>query len=585
MNTLSVQEISSRLSDQAQSVVAMLLPGAKMHGNVMVCGDVTGTPGESLKIHIHGTYAGQWRDWSNDNDKGDLLDLWRLSRGITAAEAIRQAKSFLGIVEAAKPYEGKTYAAPPKLNCHELSPQGAAMAYLRDKRCLRMETIQVFKVEGSKEKQAIIFPSYSPEGQLVNRSYRTLGDKKKVWQDTGCAPSMFGWQALNESAYKAREVVLAEGQIDAMTWHQWGFPALSIPNGSGCSWVEYEWDNLAPFDTFYLAFDQDHAGQKIASIVVERLGKHRCKLVAMPKKDANDCLQAGFTAADAKDWIENATMPKVARIITAGEMEDRIAAEVRTKPEPFTFPFMGKVWPYQGFWFRPGEVTLWGGFTGAGKSTILNFFKTQVLTDQVPIFEASLEMRVETTLRKMATVFHGPRLTEDQARGFVRGVGNYLVFCDIVGSIKQKELMEMMWYAFRRYNCQHFMIDSLMRVEELEEDYPAQGEFCNRLQDFAKETGVHVHLVAHLAKPTQAMERPSMYAIKGSSLLVNNADNVLLICRNPEKEKLRKTQKLTPEQDTTMHDTEIIVEKQRETGWTGMFKLKFDPQRYTYNAL
>ena len=165
------------------------------------------------------------------------------------------------------------------------------------------------------------------------------------------------------------------------------------------------------------------------------------------------------------------------------------------------------------------------------------------------------------------------------------GISDYLVFCDVVGSIKRKDLIEMMWYAFRRYNCQHFMIDSLMRIEELEEDYPAQGEFCNRLQDFAKETGVHVHLVAHLAKPSQTMERPSMYAIKGSSLLVNNADNVLLICRNPEKEKLRKQNKLSDEQDKLMHDTEIIVEKQRETGWTGMFKLKYDPQRYTYRQV
>jgi twinkle protein len=73
-----------------------------------------------------------------------------------------------------------------------------------------------------------------------------------------------------------------------------------------------------------------------------------------------------------------------------------------------------------------------------------------------------------------------------------------------------------------------------------------------------------------------------MYGIKGSSLLVNNADNVILISRNAEKEKLRRSDKLTPEQDITMHDAEIIIEKQRETGWTGFFKLKFDPRRYIY---
>jgi twinkle protein len=105
------------------------------------------------------------------------------------------------------------------------------------------------------------------------------------------------------------------------------------------------------------------------------------------------------------------------------------------------------------------------------------------------------------------------------------------------------------------------------------------------LQDFAKETGVHVHLVAHLAKPNQTNDRPTMYSIKGSSLLVNNADNVLLIGRNPDKEKKRRAGTLTPQDETTMHDAEIVVEKQRETGWTGMFKLKFNPSRYTYRVL
>jgi twinkle protein len=214
----------------------------------------------------------------------------------------------------------------------------------------------------------------------------------------------------------------------------------------------------------------------------------------------------------------------------------------------------------------------------------LNYLKSQLLADQTPIFEASLEMKVETTLRRLATIYQGNKLDEETARAFVRGCGEYLVFADVVGSMKKDELMEMLWFAFRRYGCLHFMIDSLMRIEELEEDYPSQGQFCNQLQDFAKETGAHIHLVAHLAKPSQSMERPTMYGIKGSSLIVNNADNVLLVGRNPEKEKLKKNGKLTEEEDKNTHDAEIIIEKQRETGWTGIFKLKFDPRRYTYRV-
>lgn len=581
MVELKVSEISERLAAQAQSVVTHLLPGAKLHGGTMLCGDVGGSPGESLKIGVHGTFAGQWRDWSND-DHGDLIDLWRQSKGITAAEAIKEAKAFLGIVDAVRPYDVRTYSKPAKVDSTPLSEAGRAMSYLREKRGLYRETIAAYKIEGCPDRGAIIFPSYSPAGELINRSYRTLGADKKVWQEKDCAPSLFGWQALSDASYKAKTVLLAEGQIDAATWHQWGIPALSIPNGTGCAWIDYEWDNLAAFDTIYLAFDQDEAGRKITETVCGRLGKHRCLIVAMPKKDANDCLMAGFVAGDAADWIKGAATPKVKRLVTAAEMEARLVAEIANKDEPFTMPFMRKVWPYSGFWFRPGEVTIWGGFTGAGKSTMLNFVKSQILIEQTAIFEASLEMKVETTLRKLATIYNGSKLDEAAARSFVRGCGEYLIFADVVGSMKRDELMEMLWFAFRRYGCQHMMIDSLMRIEDLEEDYPAQGQFCNRLQNFAKETGCHIHLVAHLSKPSQTMTRPTMYGIKGSSLLVNNADNVLLINKNPEKEKLRAQQKLSHEDDRNTHDAEVIVEKQRETGWVGMFKLKFDPLKYTY---
>jgi hypothetical protein len=40
--------------------------------------------------------------------------------------------------------------------------------------------------------------------------------------------------------------------------------------------------------------------------------------------------------------------------------------------------------------------------------------------------------------------------------------------------------------------------------------------------------------------------------------------------------------RMEDDEDKATHDAEIIVKKQRETGWTGILKLKFDPHRYTY---
>lgn len=581
---LTVAEISRRLSDQALPICNRLLPGGTQHGNEWMCGDLSGARGESLKVCIFGPHIGQWRDWASD-EHGDLLDLWRLARGITNADAIREAKAFLGIHDPA-PREVKSYSAPPAAKSAPLARDGGAMAYLTQTRCLTPEIVRSLRIEGDRENGAIVFPSYAPDRQtLVNRSYRTLGDKKKVWQDTGCAPSLFGWQALPDSAYADRRVLLSEGQIDCATWLQWGIPALSIPNGSGLSWVEFEWDNLAPFDTVLLAFDQDAAGQKITDAVITRLGKHRCMTVTLPKKDANACLQDGYTSDEAADWVANAKAPRIKRLLTTAELEQRVLAEMQPKPEAFTLPFFRGDWPHTGFYFRPCEVTVWSGFTSAGKSTLLNFVQSSLIERGERMFIASFETKAESNLRRLATIHMGETLTEESAIQYVRLIGDRIVFADVVGSMGEDELLEMMLFAFRRYGCRHFIIDSLMRIEKLEEDYPAQGVFCVRLQSFAKETGGHVHLVAHLGKPTGNQDRPTMYGVKGSSLIINSTDNVLLVCRNPEKEKLRKANKLTDEQKHSMHDTEVIVEKQRETGWLDTFRLKFNPFRYSYSKM
>lgn len=583
---ITVKEISQRLAAQAASVAAMLLPGGKnFHGKEWLAGDVTGAPGDSLKVCIHGTYAGQWKDWANDSDHGDLLDLWRISRNLTPGDAVKAAKEYLGIRDSEPKVERKAYAKPPPIKSSRLMEGGNAMRYLVEQRKLTPEIVAKLRIEGSREAGAIVFPVYSPSGDLLNRSYRTLDAKKQVWQDKGCPPGLFGWQALPEQALRDKTVLLSEGQIDCATWLMWGIPALSIPNGSGCAWIDYEWDNLAAFDTFYLAFDQDDAGRKITENVIARLGKHRCLIVDLPKKDANDCLLAGFTAKDAQGWVAAARIPKIKKLVSSDEMEERLLARMQPRAEPFSLAFMRRQWPHTGFYFRPGEVTIWAGYTGVGKSTILNFMTCNLIADSLKTFIASLEQPIETMLHRLAIVFYGENVSEDIVRTWLREISTNLTFADVVGSMKQADLMEMMWFSFRRYGTQHFIIDSLMRIEGLEEDYDAQGQFLTVLQNFVKETGSHVHLVAHLGKPPANGERPTLYSVKGSSLIVNNADNVLLVSRNPEREKLRRANKLTPELSAKLHDSEVIVEKQRDTGWLDTFRLKFNPRTYSYQAL
>ncbi len=588
LNQITAAEISRRLTDRAESVCQMLLPGGRMVKSEWWAGDVMGGEGDSLKVHLSGPHAGQWRDWASDAH-GDLIDLWRESRNVGRAEAFRQVKEYLGIHDGVTSAAPKTYAKPPAKETPAPRPDGQAFAFLTQTRKLTPGTISAFRVVT--DQRALVFPCYDPAGELVNRSYRTIpreGEKKKVWQDTDCAPCLFGWQALPESAYLSRTVLLAEGQIDAMTWHQWGIPALSIPAGSGQTWINHEWDNLAIFDKILIAFDSDEAGQANAEKAIKRLGPHRCHLVSLPHKDANEALQAGKTQLDAQQWASGAKAPSLAGVLSGLDLHKRLMAEVAVKPMPPTIPIFYKGWSNEaGLYFRDGEVTLWTGVSGNGKSTFLAYLSTCLSAAGLITFHASMEMRAETTLRKTGTAFWGEagvaknEITPDQFTSWLMEFGDKFCFADRVGYIEADELFQMMDFSFRRFGATHFMIDSLMRVAGLEENAPAQGEFMNRLANFAKSTGTHVHLVAHPRKIAPG-QRAGTSDIKGSSLIGNNADNIVGIARNQEKWDLEKDGETDPETLRSMHDAEITVEKQRESGWTGTFFLDFDPRRLTY---
>jgi len=582
---IPVSEISRRLAERALTVCLMLLPGGREQRAEFVCGGITGGEGDSLKVHLSGSHAGHWKDWAIPEHHGDLLDLWAITKNISPGDALREAKTYLGITDPV-PVHRKTYSKPPERKEVPLNPIGRAFTYLTEKRRLTKATLDAFRIcPFTGETPAIVFPSYSPDGELVNRSYRTLEDKKRVWQDKDCAPSLFGWQALPREAFDNRTVLLSEGQIDAMTWHQWGIPSLSIPSGSGQTWIEYDWDNLALFDKIYIAFDTDGAGRENAEKAIKRLGTHRCFIVATGKhKDANDALKAGVEAEEARSWIAAAKHPKVSGLIVANDLRERLLAEIAEKPKPFTLGFFDKDWRFQhGLYFRSGEVTLWTGVSHAGKSTFLNFLVLGVLAQNVPVFIGSLEVKPETTLRKLATATLSTLGMKRDATGFNSWLvqfGDLLVFADVVGFIEQDRLFEMMRFAFSRFGVQHFVIDSMMRIAGLEEDFPSQGVFMNRLQEFVKDTGTHVHLVVHPRKG-QAGGKPGMLDVKGSSLIPNNADNIVVVARNEAKMALSKERELDDD-EKQWHDTEVTVEKQRESGWLGTFYLRFNPYQFTF---
>lgn len=95
---LSAADIAGRLADRVDALVRELLPGGHREGNAWRAGSVAGETGVSLSVLIKGDRRGRWQDFAS-GEHGDLVDLVAASLSLSAGEAIRWAKAWLGLAD------------------------------------------------------------------------------------------------------------------------------------------------------------------------------------------------------------------------------------------------------------------------------------------------------------------------------------------------------------------------------------------------------------------------------------------------------------------------------------------------------
>lgn len=365
-----IVEVKRMLADKAQAVAEMLLPGGRREGQEWRAGSVAGEKGGSLGVHLVGAKAGVWQDFAT-GDGGDLLDLWRATKGGTLSDVLDAARIWLG-VSRPEPHRTpqKEFRRPSKPDCR--APHGKVMDYLREARNIPAEVISAYRI--GERGDEIIFPFLLPDGTLALAKSRLAEDGAKPKPTASdCEPVLFGWQAIGTAA---REVVIAEGEIDALSWAAYGMPAMSVPFGGGKggkqNWIENEYDRLDRFERIYISTDMDKPGEEAADEIASRLGRHRCYRVSLPFKDANDCLVNGIERSVMLAAIAGAKSLDPEGLRKASDYADKVAHLFWPAPEErpgYTLPY-GKL--VDKLFLRPAEVTLWSGAAGSGKSQILS---------------------------------------------------------------------------------------------------------------------------------------------------------------------------------------------------------------------
>jgi len=554
------REIARRLGDQAEAVCRYLLPGGKKIGNDWTAGGISGSEGKSLKISVSGAKAGIGADFADpESFKGDLLDLWKAVRGCSMRDAIVEAKAYLGLERTAT--YAKEYRKPEKPKVSK--PSDPVKTYLYVERKISFETQELFRIR-SKDRE-IVFPFFSPDRELVNVKYLSLDrehGRKKIRAEGGCAPSFFGWHAIAKKFPDSPEVVITEGEIDAMTWVDAGFPALSIPSGVNSipDAITYDWDNLSQFETIYLCPDADKAGEGMIAAFADRIGKARLRKIALPFKDPNEAKTKGDWKSDdfAKAILEAKGLLDE-KIVTYPDVMDEIVAlkngEGALKRFGYDIELLGP-----DVRIVRGHTFLVAGYQGHGKTLVTNQIALELASRGETVAIASLEVETLELMTQIVDLYLETDEISDETKGlFLERFEDRFIFLREFGRVALASVMEFFEYARSRYGATHFVLDNLTKLRTKIDDYGQQSEDINRVTDYARDNNVTIWIVSHLKKRGEKKHDYEPDDVRGSGVISDLASTVLQVVRNKDKE--HSTDPIPTDADTT-----VYVTKQRVTG-------------------
>lgn len=233
---------------------------------------------------------------------------------------------------------------------------------------------------------------------------------------------------------------------------------------------------------------------------------------------------------------------------------------------------------------RPGELSIWAGVNGHGKSMVLSQVVLSLIQQGETACIASLEMRPISTLARMSRQAIGTDEPAPRAlRQFHEFLSGSLWLYDQQGTVQMQRMLAVIRYAREEIGVQHFVVDSLMKCGIDSDDYNAQKRFVDCLSTYVRDAGLHIHLVAHSRKKETEHTMMDKFDIKGASELTDMADNVFTLWRNKPKEaKVERGE--VDEQTKSAPDAVLMCDKQRHGEWEGKIALWFNKRTMQYVA-
>lgn len=482
-----------------------------------------------------------------------------------------------------RPHEAKEYVCPKWTNKTELTDK--AVRYFESRMIrqevlikMRVYTDNEFMPQFSKEVDVICFP-YFFNDKLINIKYR--GPQKSFKMVSGA--ELIFWNI--DCLAKSDEVIIVEGEIDALTFIQAGFEnTMSVPNGANNN-LEYLDSCIAMFEGIkkvYIATDQDTKGIELKSELIRRLGPERCYVVSFKDcKDANEYLQK--YGSDIKDVIVNAVPVPVKGIIETSSLY----ADIRNlfelgiqKGKTIGQEIIDKYITWE-----TGRLAIVTGIPASGKSefvdhlvcrlNITHGWKAAYFTPENYPLKFHYSKIFEKLIGKKFTQKKVSELEWDMAYDYIRSNFFYILNEE---DFTIKSILDSAKVLVRTRGIKIIVIDPYNKLEHKYTDSETQyiSRFLDQLIQFAKFNDVLLFLVAHprkMNKTNGKIEVPSLYDISGSANFYNKTDYGLTVHRN------------TDESNVMLDEIKVYFQKikYKHLGEQGIISLNYDKETGRFN--
>ncbi|XP_045658850.1 twinkle mtDNA helicase isoform X1 [Ursus americanus] len=442
------------------------------------------------------------------------------------------------------------------------------------------DTLRRFSVRYLRPARSLVFPWLSPGGLglrgLKLLSAESQGDEVHYKETTiprpGVYHNLFGLPLISR---RDVEVVLTSRELDSLALNQsTGLPTLALPRGTAClppALLPY----LEQFRRIVLWLGDDLRSWEAAKLFARKLNPKRCSLVR-PGDQQPRPLEALNRGLNLSRILRTALPAWHKSIVSFRQLREEVLGELSNVEQAAgirwnRFPDLNRL--LKGH--RKGELTVFTGPTGSGKTTFISEYALDLCTQGVNTLWGSFEISNVRLARVMLTQFAVGRL-EEQLDKYDEWADRFedlpLYFMTFHGQQSIRTVIDTMQHAVYVYDICHVVIDNLqfmMGHEQLSTDrIAAQDYIVGAFRKFATDNSCHVTLVIHPRKEDDDKELQTA-SIFGSAKASQEADNVLIL----------QDRKLV----TGPGKRYLQVSKNRFDGDVGVFPLEFNKSSLTFS--